>query len=188
MKPYKVAICVGRFQAPVHDGHVAMLKKAAAMADTLVVVVGSPEQYDTPYDPFTYEERANVLMEVLRDEVKPTNAYVTNVEDVPDNDRKWIDGLSNAWRSALSEDNITPPNPISDEAVFVCGNAEFAKLVSFRSRLIVKQVKPVSATMVREFVFKREHVPLKLLPEASARFLAQYMTTERYQEMKKEYE
>lgn len=57
---YDTAVLIGRFQ-PVHNGHLALLREALACARQVVVIVGSAFQARTPRNPFTWQERADLL-------------------------------------------------------------------------------------------------------------------------------
>jgi bifunctional NMN adenylyltransferase/nudix hydrolase len=54
------AVYIGRFQ-PFHEGHAALLRRALALAPVCVVVVGSAYQARTPKNPFTWQERAEMI-------------------------------------------------------------------------------------------------------------------------------
>lgn len=55
-----VAVYVGRFQ-PLHHGHLALLRHALELAPQVVVVIGSAWQARTPKNPFTWQERAEMI-------------------------------------------------------------------------------------------------------------------------------
>jgi bifunctional NMN adenylyltransferase/nudix hydrolase len=55
-----VAVVIGRFQ-PLHNGHLALLRQALALAPRCVVVLGSAHQARTPRNPFTADERAGMI-------------------------------------------------------------------------------------------------------------------------------
>lgn len=59
-----IAIYIGRFE-PVHNGHVALLRRALASAQQAIVVVGSAWQTRTPKNPFTWQEREAMLRGAL---------------------------------------------------------------------------------------------------------------------------
>jgi bifunctional NMN adenylyltransferase/nudix hydrolase len=61
---YDTAILIGRFQ-PVHNGHLALLRDALAVARRVVVVVGSACAARSPRNPFTWRERADLLLEAF---------------------------------------------------------------------------------------------------------------------------
>ena len=58
------AVFVGRFQ-PFHNGHLALLQRALALAPLCIVVIGSANQARTPKNPFTWEERARMISDAL---------------------------------------------------------------------------------------------------------------------------
>jgi cytidyltransferase-like protein len=58
------AVLIGRFQ-PLHNGHMALLQAALARSDQVVVVLGSAWQAPNPKNPFSWQERAQMLREAL---------------------------------------------------------------------------------------------------------------------------
>lgn len=61
---YDSAVYIGRFQ-PFHLGHLALLRQALALAPKVVIVVGSAHQARTPKNPFTWQERAEMISQAL---------------------------------------------------------------------------------------------------------------------------
>ncbi len=59
-KSHDLAVYVGRFQI-FHNGQLALLRRALAAAPRCVVVLGSAFQARTPRNPFTWEERAEMI-------------------------------------------------------------------------------------------------------------------------------
>lgn len=57
---HDVAVFIGRFQ-PFHTGHAALLGHALDLAPQCIVVIGSAFQARTPKNPFTWEERAEMI-------------------------------------------------------------------------------------------------------------------------------
>lgn len=55
-----LAVLIGRFQ-PVHNGHLALLHEAAGQARRVLVIIGSAYQARTPKNPFTWQERAELI-------------------------------------------------------------------------------------------------------------------------------
>src|SRR5256885_10084300 len=54
------AVLIGRFQ-PLHNGHMALLRAALERAEQIVVVLGSAWQAPNPKNPFSWQERAQML-------------------------------------------------------------------------------------------------------------------------------
>lgn len=59
-KKYDTLVLIGRFQ-PFHNAHLEIVKRATALCDKLIIVVGSSRQPRTYKNPFTFEERRNMI-------------------------------------------------------------------------------------------------------------------------------
>lgn len=57
---YDVGVLIGRFE-PFHSGHLALLSAALQIGRTVVVVIGSAFQAPTPKNPFTWQQRADMM-------------------------------------------------------------------------------------------------------------------------------
>ena len=84
----KRGLFIGRFQ-PFHLGHLQDIKNALEEVDELVIGVGSSNEKHTKENPFTVEERIEMI-----DLVLPNNdirGYTVN--PIPDfhDDKKWVD-------------------------------------------------------------------------------------------------
>lgn len=66
-KGYDVSVFVGRFQA-FHNGQLALLRRALAAAPVCIVVLGSAFQARTPKNPFSWQERAEMIRLALPEE------------------------------------------------------------------------------------------------------------------------
>lgn len=60
-KQYKRAIVIGRFQ-PFHNQHAELIKSAFEHADQVIVLIGGAFKPRTPKDPFSFDERASIIM------------------------------------------------------------------------------------------------------------------------------
>lgn len=78
----KTGIFIGRFQ-PVHEGHVHALGIAASQVDKLYILVGSANQCRSIRNPWTFEERKQMLS------LKLHSARTTNYEIIPLNDYRY---------------------------------------------------------------------------------------------------
>lgn len=59
-KTYAAAVVVGRFQ-PAHKAHFALFHHGLALAERLIIVLGSASRSRDPKNPFTWEERAAMI-------------------------------------------------------------------------------------------------------------------------------
>jgi len=90
---YDLLVFIGRFQ-PFHHGHLRVVDLALKQAHKLLILVGSSYQARTAKNPFTYDERRQMILENL----DPTQVpYVTirPVRDYPYNDPKWLAEVQN---------------------------------------------------------------------------------------------
>lgn len=83
-KPYDILVFIGRFQ-PLHKGHQAVIDRALEMAERVLVLIGSAGKARSVRNPFTFEERYNMIRAVY------TNRVVClSVEDAAYNDTDWV--------------------------------------------------------------------------------------------------
>ena len=80
----KSGIFIGRFQ-PVHEGHVHAIGLAASQIDKLFILVGSANQCRSIRNPWTYQERSQMLR------LKLHAAGIRNYEIIPLNDYQYSD-------------------------------------------------------------------------------------------------
>lgn len=77
-------IFIGRFQ-PTHEGHIFAIGHAASQVDKLFILVGSANQCRSIKNPWTFQERSEMLRLRLH------FAEITNYEIVPLNDYQYSD-------------------------------------------------------------------------------------------------
>ncbi len=83
------AVFIGRFQ-PFHNGHLYALKKIAKNYDEIFIVIGSADKGFEKENPFTAEERKEMLKSVLAG--LKIKAKIIPVDDV-ENDELWLAGI-----------------------------------------------------------------------------------------------
>ena len=76
------ALFVGRFQ-PLHNGHLAIIKKILKEADSLIIVIGSSKEKDTSVNPFSAQERTKMVEVALKGE-GISNYKIIEVPDIND--------------------------------------------------------------------------------------------------------
>ena len=85
-EPAAVAVLIGRFQ-PFHRGHHALLERALAEGSRVVVVLGSAMLARSPKNPFTWEERAAMVLAAAGDQADRVECLP--VRDCHD-DARWL--------------------------------------------------------------------------------------------------
>ncbi len=85
-----VAVYVGRFQ-PFHAGHLALLQHALELAPQVVMVIGSAHQARTPKNPFSWQERAEMVRLALAPDERERVQFLP-VRDYYDETR-WVEAV-----------------------------------------------------------------------------------------------
>lgn len=80
------AIFIGRFQ-PFHLGHLFVVKKLAEKFDSIIIAIGSSQEKGTLENPFSYNERKEMIANVLKKH-KIKNYGIYPLPDFYD-DKKW---------------------------------------------------------------------------------------------------
>lgn len=97
MKQFNTSVLIGRFQLP-HVGHKKLIEKAAEIADNIVIVVGSVGQPKTPKNPFSFDERKEMLLKLVPSNV---TCEILPVRDQRYNNNNWVVDVVNKVRSTL---------------------------------------------------------------------------------------
>ena len=100
-KQYKRAIVIGRFQ-PFHNQHAELINAAFAQADQVIVLIGGAFKPRTPKDPFSFDERASIIMNWWNDQASDT--YVNELAIAPIRDFMYSDATwaENVQRTVAS--------------------------------------------------------------------------------------
>src|SRR5678815_5006260 len=69
MKSFDYCVCIGRFQ-PFHHGHHELVREALNLAETVLVVIGSANKAPNIQNPWTAEQRQEMILSALSDEEK----------------------------------------------------------------------------------------------------------------------
>ena len=71
---YKTCVYIGRFQ-PIHDAHIQIIEKALEIAETVIVSVGSAHRPKTIRNPWTADERINMIKKALKQKLGYTQGF-----------------------------------------------------------------------------------------------------------------
>ena len=94
---YDALVFIGRFQ-PFHNGHKAIVDAAIKQAQEVIIVVGSSFASRNIRNPFTFEERRQMIKSVF----PGNNVKVVPVSDYPYDDNKWVRAVQNVVHGALA--------------------------------------------------------------------------------------
>jgi len=87
-KPFDFLVCIGRFQ-PFHSGHLAVIEAGLEQAQQLIVLCGSSHQPRSTRNPWSWQEREQMLRSCLPADVQE-RVLVAPLMDSPYNDEYWV--------------------------------------------------------------------------------------------------
>ncbi len=177
------AVLIGRFQ-PVHNGHMALLRAALERAGQVVVVLGSAWQAPNPKNPFSWQERAQMLREAL----PPADAARVRCVPVRDyyNEPLWVQAVQQAVQACV-------PQGASVALVGHFKDATSSYLARFPHWRLVSlpRLGQFDATPLRELYFGEAGVDYTALaaqmPPGTLQFLRQWADTPTYAQMRQEW-
>lgn len=176
-KKYDTLVFICRVQPP-HMAHLEIIRRAAANARQLIVVVGSAKQPRTYKNPFTDDEREAMLYAAGLRNLAPCVARVEFVRDSMYNDQVWVTRVQEAVaKHTKPGDRIGIIGHEKDETTF------YLKMFPQWESEVVPLIEPLNATDIRELYF-RENANLRYLksvvPAEVYDFLVEFAKTEAY--------
>lgn len=179
---FDYAVAIGRFQ-PVHRGHVALLQAGLQAANRMVVLAGSAGQPRSVKNPFSWQERAQMLHAALP-EPDQARLRVQGLPDQPGRDADWVAAVENAVQVAMWADGAEP----ATTRVALVGHIKDAS--SYYLRLFarwqwveVENVAGINATDIRASYFSNTVGPDALwqqetiVPASTVTFLQGFKQT-----------
>jgi bifunctional NMN adenylyltransferase/nudix hydrolase len=144
-KEFDALVFVGRFQ-PFHNGHKAIIDAALQRAKEVIVVVGSSFAARSIRNPFTFQERKEMIKAVFPQD----NVKVVPVSDYPYDDSKWVAAVQAIVYSTLS---YTPDSiKIGLIGHEKDGTSFYLKIFPTWGSVSVPNVDGINATFIREKV------------------------------------
>ena len=148
------ALFIGRFQ-PFHNAHLLDIKKIIKEVDEVIIGIGSSQEKNTLDNPFRYNERKQMIVNVLgKNKINDYKIY-----PVPDlyNDKKWVRYIKN--------------NLPSYDAVYSGNYWTLKCFKKFDSRVKkIGLIKGISSTKIRNLMIKDKNWK-KLVPEEVADYI-----------------
>lgn len=172
----KIAIVIGRFQ-PFHQLHANLIQEAANQADRVLVLVGGSNRPRTPKDPFTVEERREMITRWASRECRSVFC-VAAIEDFPYSDTMWAADVQ------ATVNLLTPPDA---EIILVGCNKDSSTfyLNMFPQWKLheVPHVKMVDATKIRDLYFDGHDIKFidGVVPPTTMQFLSDFKSNPVYQ-------
>ena len=186
---YDYLAFVGRFQ-PFHLGHKQVVDAALENSKCVVLLIGSANVARSQRNPFTYEERVDMINGVYRHEIATNRLVIKPIDDFAYNDIAWTSEVQRAVADAVLELGNDGGVGLHGLADFKIGLAGFGKDgTSYYLKMFPEwesiDIKPdfgvLSSTHIRADYFRGNPVmPHDACPVPVVEFLKQFRTTEAF--------
>jgi bifunctional NMN adenylyltransferase/nudix hydrolase len=182
-KKYDTLVLIGRFQ-PFHNAHLEIVKRATALCDKLIIVVGSSRQPRTYKNPFSFEERARMIREA-------TMGLSLQISIEPN-----IDTIYNDQAWAVRVQQIVAQHTKSGERVGIIGHKKddssfYLDMFPQWGYEDVELVEFLSAVDVRDLYFKwtfNSNFIKNVVPDSTYESLMAFRKTEEFAQIVRERE
>lgn len=175
----KVYVYIGRFQIP-HVGHESVMQYALDKSDHLVLLVGSADDERTTKNPFTFEERKEMLEVITGKMHKNKKVSILSLPDFS-TDKEWTDEVQRLVSSVTEEDDaitVTGCRKTGDESTYYLHLFPEWK-TDFISEINFEGVDIISSTKAREFFYKDEEIP-EIISSEIRKYLSDFKVKKEY--------
>ena len=194
-KEFDALVFIGRF-SPFHLGHKAVIDAALERAKEVIVVVGSSFAARNTRNPFTFEERKEMIESVYKDEfnyagsqgrIKTPRVKVVPVSDYPYDDNKWVAAVQNVVHGALSWS--ADPVRIGLIGHEKDGTSYYLKIFPTWGNVSVPNVDGINATDIRKVFFEMPNTPFmpNTLPSGVGPTLGNILVSNSFATLRAEY-
>jgi len=183
------AVYIGRFQ-PFHDGHQACLSKALELAEKVIVVIGSANRPRDLRDPWSFEERRNMIRATLDEDTLARVQFVA-VSDYLYTPARWVEAVQSAVDSVIGADRWSIEETPEPYKVLLVGHRRdhtsdyLDEFPQWENVWLEQMNGNATATGIREAYFRHrdgaEHqraLEALPMPEAVKRYLFAFATVE----------
>lgn len=184
-KKYDTVVYIGRFQ-PLHNAHVEIIRRAKALADKVVIIIGSAYQPRTYKNPFTTEERKAMLRKLAVRVGDPScTVSIEVVRDNLYNNQAWAARVQECVAKHTESTNVAIIGHEKDESTF------YLKMFPQWTHEDVELIEPLNATDIRDLYFRKdahEGFIRHVVPDNVFLFMQEFKQTEDYQQIIRERE
>ena len=181
---FNQAVYIGRFQ-PFHNGHAALVAEALSRAERVILVLGSSFVSRSPKNPFTWEERANIIRATLSDDDAARIDFVP-VRDYYE-DERWVKAVREGVQALAKGPKTCLVGHFKDDSSYYLNRFPGWELVT------CPRAGQIDATALREVLFDEEAMPAGLamlssrVPKAVVQSLAAFWHLPEYAQMLAEF-
>lgn len=186
MYDHDVLTFIGRFQ-PFHMGHKHVVDTALQKAKKVAIVIGSDQQPRTARNPFTTQERIEMISAVYPEEVAQQRIFFCPQVDHTYNMDRWIGGV----QSSASTVANTPFTPDAVRTGLI-GHAKdhssfYLQAFPTWEHVEVANFEQLNATDIRREFFNPVGAP-RGLPEEVVNYMRDWQQTPAYKEVRDEHD
>ena len=191
IKTHDLAVFIGRFQ-PLTKGHTQVILKALERADKVVILVGSANCPRNYYNPWSFEERKQMILDAFPQEAN--RLLIEPIEDSLYNNEKWVKDIQEAVLAAFTKAKGAW-HPMAKVALI--GHSKdnssfYLKLFPQWDNIEVTNYHNVNATDIRNWYFSNESAYFTKtstdIPATTKDFLEKFIELPDYQQIKDEYD
>lgn len=186
-RKFNLAVFIGRFQ-PFHNGHLAVIKHGAEIANKVLVLVGSAAGPRCYRNPFVFDERRYMIVSAAETiGIATDKITVHRLDDAAYNDAQWMSNVQKIVRDVADNGTVTLIGHSKDATSY------YLKLFPQWANTEVPSYGSVNGTDIRTSYFSNiGHMWLNdadtLVPPTVHSFLNAFISTLDYEKIKQEYE
>lgn len=196
-KKYDMLVFIGRFQ-PFHNGHKRVIDRALTLAERVLILVGSSNVSRSMRNPWTFQERSNMIHDVYMDEglaARGVRLVIRPLNDMMYNDERWIEQVQSIANKEILG-NVEGNNEhvyirgLNDLKIGLVGcqkdhTSYYLKLFPTWTDESVQYLDPINATDIRDVFFAKngEGNIREYLPNAVYNYLIDFLWEPEYEEL-----
>ena len=176
-------VYIGRFEPP-HSAHLAVMLEALSEVQKLIVVIGSARAARNVKNPFSAEERQELILGMLRDAgVRSSRVLFVHVRDYLYNENLWLSEVQRGVAAHThGSSDVALIGHLKDDSSY------YLRSFPAWEFLPAHVVSPLSATQVRRAYFgEGPAAAAELVPSAVGRFLEGFAAGPEYRALRQEY-
>jgi bifunctional NMN adenylyltransferase/nudix hydrolase len=187
---YDLLVFIGRFQ-PLHLGHQEVIDRARKLATNVLVLVGSAGVARSVRNPFTYEERREVIKNLYPE------VHVLPIHDHTYNDNAWIVEVQDRVRQHITGRKKWSPDGLADYKIGLIGcekdhTSYYLKMFPDWGSENVHFVTPLNATAIREKLYSADfwqrYEAAAIMDPKTYDWLVEHRHTPEFAKLRMEYE
>lgn len=193
-KKYDYCVLIGRFQC-LHLNHVEIIKNALFNAKKVIILLGSANRPRSIKNPFTVQERSDMIMKSLADSAPAGSLIFCGINDYTYNDQRWALNVQSTVDSAIESVGGDPDNA----KICITGNKEdfssyyidlFPQWNYLPTGKLNPDIKHIHASDLRKILFSNQILfeMCNYVPTAVYDFCSKFTSTDVFKTLKREYE